>query len=167
MAKQEVLKIEAMKESAPSARDVQLPLEMRLANARRAVEVAEADSLRATLLNVRLTLANIANYLIPMLMGLLGALAFILRSLTIHLREHTYVHMSASLSVVRMCLGAVAGVFGTMLAPGSDGALKGLPPLIVPFVFGYGIEILFSIMDRVVGSFTQAEATKTGEKAPA
>lgn len=167
MAKQEVLKIEAMKESAPAARDVQLPVEMRLANAKRAVEVAEADSLRATLLNVRLTLANIANYLIPMLMGLLGALAFILRSLTIQLREHTYVHMSASLSVVRMCLGAVAGVFGTMLAPGSDGALKGLPPLIVPFVFGYGIEILFSIMDRVVGSFTQAEGTKTGEKAPA
>jgi hypothetical protein len=129
------------------------------------VELAEADSLRATLLNVRLTLANIANYLIPMLMGLLGALAFILRALTIQLREHTYVHMSASLSVVRMCLGAVAGVFGTLLAPVSDGTLKGLPPLIIPFVFGYGIEILFSIMDRVVGSFTQADGPKTGDKA--
>jgi hypothetical protein len=131
------------------------------------IEYLEAESLRAVLLNVRLTLANIANYLIPMLMGLLGALAFILRSLTIQLREHTYVHMSASLGVVRMCLGAVAGVFGTMLAPGSDGALKGLPPLIVPFVFGYGIEILFSIMDRVVGSFTQPDAQKSADRAPA
>ena len=131
------------------------------------VQYLEAESLRAMLLNVRLTLANIANYLIPMLMGLLGALAFILRSLTIQLREHTYVHMSASLGVVRMCLGAVAGVFGTLLAPGTDGALKGLPPLIVPFVFGYGIEILFSIMDRVVGSFTRPDGQTTADRASA
>lgn len=143
--------------------DRETPLEA----AQRAVAFAEADSLRSTLLNVRLTLANIANYLIPMLMGLLGALAFILRSLTIQLREHTYVHMSASLSVVRMCLGAVAGVFGTLLAPVGDGALRGLPPLIIPFVFGYGIEILFSIMDRIVGSFTQADGPKTGASAHA
>jgi len=160
-------KPDAMRDSAYGTRDLQLPVEYRLSSAERAVEVAEADVLRATLLNVRLTLANIANYLIPMLMGLLGALAFILRSLTIQLREHTYVHMSASLSVVRMCLGAVAGVFGTMLAPGTEGALKGLPPLIVPFVFGYGIEILFSIMDRVVGSFTQQDGQKSADRAPA
>ena len=160
-------KAETMKDAPATARDAQLPLEMRVRGAERAVEVAEADVLRATLLNVRLTLANIANYTIPMLMGLLGALAFILRSLTIQLREHTYVHMSASLSVVRMCLGAVAGVFGTMLAPAGDGALKGLPPLIIPFVFGYGIEILFSIMDRVVGSFTQSDGPKAADKAAA
>ena len=54
-----------------------------------------------------------------------------------------------------------------MLAPGTEGALKGLPPLIVPFVFGYGIEILFSIMDRVVGSFTQQDGQKSADRAPA
>ncbi len=128
---------------------------------------AEADWFRGTLHRVRLTLVNLGSYLIPLFMGLLGALAFILRSLTIQLRDHTYVHMSASLAVIRMCLGAVAGVFGTILAPGSEGALKGLPPLIVPFVFGYGIEILFSLMDRVVNSFAQSDAAVGRDKTPA
>lgn len=65
--------------------------------------------------------------------------------------------VSASVSIVRICLGAVAGVFGSLILPASDTGLKSLPPLFVPFVFGYGIEILFSLLDRLVKSFTQGE----------
>jgi len=43
-----------------------------------------------------------------------------------------------------------------LLAPG-DPTLKTLPPLFIPFVFGYGIEILFSLLDKVVKAFTQHE----------
>lgn len=132
-----------------------------------ALAAAEADEFRATLHRVRLTLVNIGSNFLPMFMGLLGALTYILRSLTIQLRDHTYVQVSLSLSVVRICLGAVAGVFGAMMVPGSDGALKALPPLVVPFVFGYGIEILFSMMDRVVNSFTQQDQAKAATRAPA
>ncbi|CAN5908475.1 hypothetical protein BH11PSE8_BH11PSE8_41330 [soil metagenome] len=115
------------------------------------------DQFRDTVQQIRLILFNFASYWIPMFMGLLGALAFILRSLTIQLRDHTYVPASASLGIVRMCLGAVAGVFGSLLAPSSEGgALKSLPPLFIPFVFGYGIEILFAVMDRVVAATTQS-----------
>ncbi|MES3023535.1 MAG: hypothetical protein V4857_18370 [Pseudomonadota bacterium] len=118
---------------------------------------ADADRFRSIAAEVRIIVANIGTYLIAMIMGVLGALTFILRTLSHQLREHTYVPVSASISIVRVCLGAIAGVFGSLLAPGADTALKSLPPLFIPFVFGYGIEILFSLLDKVVRTFTQAE----------
>jgi hypothetical protein len=115
---------------------------------------------------VRLIVANLGGYWIPMFMGLLGAMTFVLRSLTIQLREFAYVPRSMSIGLIRICLGAVAGVFGALLAPATDGVLKGLPPLFIPFVFGYGIEILFSLMDNVVTSFTQGESNGQRAKIP-
>ena len=120
---------------------------------------AEEDRFRSIAVEVRIIVANIGTYLIAMVMGILGALTFILRSLSNQLRDHTYVPMSASISIVRICLGAIAGVFGSLLVPNGDTGLKSLPPLFVPFVFGYGIEILFSLLDKVVRSFTQTEPT--------
>ena len=115
---------------------------------------------------VRLIVANLGGYWIPMFMGLLGAMTFILRALTIQLREFAYVPRSMSIGVIRICLGAVVGVFGALLAPTTEGALNGLPPLFIPFVFGYGIEILFSLMDNVVTSFTQGDTAGTRAKIP-
>lgn len=116
----------------------------------------EDYAFRAIVLEARLSIAYLGTYWIAMVMGVLGALTFILRTLSHQLREHTYVPVSASLSIVRICLGAIAGVFGSLLAPG-DPTLKSLPPLFIPFVFGYGIEILFSLLDKVVKAFAQQE----------
>lgn len=122
------------------------------------VAARDADKFRSIVVEVRIIVANIGTYLIAMVMGLLGSLTFILRALSQQLREHTYVPVSASISIVRICLGAIAGVFGTLLVPGGENTLKSLPPLFIPFVFGYGIEILFSLLDKMVRSFTQTEA---------
>lgn len=121
----------------------------------------EANMQRRAAHEVRIILSNLATYVVPLVMGLLGALTFILQALTTQLYEHTYVPVSASGSVVRLCLGAIAGVFGGLLAPGSDALLKGLPPLFIPFVFGYGIEILFALLNRVVKSFTQGDSSSS------
>jgi hypothetical protein len=129
-------------------------------------ETTPRSEFQNELQQVRLIVANLGGYWIPMFMGLLGAMTFILRSLTIQLREFAYVPRSMSIGVIRICLGAVAGVFGALLAPTTEGALKGLPPLFIPFVFGYGIEILFSLMDNVVTSFTQGDTVGTRAKIP-
>lgn len=119
------------------------------------------DAQSASLLvQSKMIVSNVGAYLIPMLMGVLGSLTFILRSLSQSLREHTYVPVSVSVYIVRICLGAIAGVFGGLLATAGDPTFKtlNLPPLFVPFVFGYGIEILFALLDRVVRTFTQADS---------
>jgi len=148
-----------------------LPIISRQSEVRRLekeVAARDADRFRSIVVEVRIIVANIGTYLIAMVMGLLGALTFILRSLSQQLREHTYVPVSASISIVRICLGAIAGVFGTLLVPGSENTLKSLPPLFIPFVFGYGIEILFSLLDKMVRSFTQADTSPgpAGQRAP-
>jgi len=116
----------------------------------------QSDRFRSLLVEVRIIVANLAAYLIAMVMGVLGSLAYVLRTLSTQLRDHTYVPLPFSVSIVRICLGAIAGVFGSMLGSG-DPTLKTLPPVFIPFVLGYGIEILFSLLDRIVKTFTQAE----------
>lgn len=115
-----------------------------------------SDRFRSLLVEVRIIVGNLAAYLIAMVMGVLGSLAYVLRTLSVQLRDHTYVPLPFSVSIVRICLGAIAGVFGSMLGSG-DPTLKTLPPVFLPFVLGYGIEILFSLLDRIVKTFTQAE----------
>lgn len=144
--------------AAPAFADGSRPVLARTADdpARRAAE-EEEDSAQMVV-EIRLIVANLGNYLIALAMGVLGALTFILRTTTQQLRDHTYVPVTISMSMVRICLGAIAGVFGSLLMPSADPTLKSLPPLFIPFLFGYAIEILFSMMDKVVGNFTQANA---------
>lgn len=129
------------------------------------LRLRQGDSSRSIVMEVRIIAANLSAYLIAMVMGILGALTFILRTISVQLREHTYVPVSASISIVRICLGAIAGVFGSLLVPVSDVGMKSLPPLFVPFIFGYGIEILFSLLDKVVRSFTQGDQNGTAKAA--
>jgi hypothetical protein len=137
-------------------------LESAARSAERTLNTLRAEVQRQTAHEVRIILGNLATYIVPLFMGLLGSLAFVLQTLTMQLREHTYVQLSASASIVRLCLGAIAGVFGGLATPASEGVLKGLPPLFIPFVFGYGIEILFSLLNRIVRTFTQSEPKGDG-----
>ncbi|MCW5643752.1 MAG: hypothetical protein KIT63_16760 [Rhodoferax sp.] len=132
--------------------------------ARRNAANAEALIQRKSAHEVRIILSNVATYIVPLMMGLLGSLAFLLQSMSSQLREHIYEPISSSSGIVRLCLGAIAGVFGALALPNSDTVIRSLPPLFVPFVFGYGIEILFSLLNRIVSTFTQSDnlQTKTG-----
>lgn len=104
-----------------------------------------------------LLLDAMQRYVSPVLLGVLGALTFILRSLIITVREYTYKRFLLSLSFVRVCLGMMAGLLGSLFIPSTESALKGLPPLAVPFFFGYAVEVLFALMDRIVNTFTTPE----------
>lgn len=107
----------------------------------------------------RMLLRALDAYVIPMLMGWLGALAFMLRSLVLELRSLAYTPALASISLIRMVLGMMAGALGGMFVP-ADESLKALPPMALPFVFGYGVEILFSLLDRIVNAFPATAPAK-------
>jgi len=121
---------------------------------------SEAERFRSLVVEVRMLVQNLGTYFIAMLMGILGALAYIIRSISSQLREHTYVPHSFSNSIIRICLGAIAGVFGGMQAANGNSNFSEVPSLFIPFVFGYGIEILFSLLDRIVQSLAHPEQKK-------
>lgn len=100
-----------------------------------------------------LLLDVLQKYAFPVLLGLLGALTYILRSMIVQLREYSYRSNFSSLSFVRICLGMMSGLLGGMLISPNDTVLKNLPPLALPFLFGYAIEVIFSFLDRIVKAF--------------
>jgi hypothetical protein len=105
----------------------------------------------------RTVAARLSDIYLPLLLGWLGAYAFILRKMTKEIGENSFAKSSALHHIVRLGLGALAGFSSTwLLTPEAVGgvALKTIPAWALAFVAGYGIELVFSFMDRIISAFT-------------
>jgi len=94
---------------------------------------------------------------LPLLLGWLGAHAFILRQMVKEIGDQSFTKSSALRHIVRLGLGALAGFAAvSLLTPQafSGDALKNIPAWGLAFIAGYGIELVFSFMDRIIGAFT-------------
>lgn len=133
---------------------------MGTAGARAGDEEQESASLRGTLVDVeaaRTVVSRMSDVYLPLLLGFLGAHAFILRRMSKEISERTFAKGSAFNHIVRTGLGALAGLASTwLLTPESVGGapFKALPPWALAFVAGYGIELVFAFMDRIIAAFT-------------
>ena len=127
-------------------------VQTKLRTAQQKLETAQQEHALAIEQNGHMLLSALGTYAIPMLLGWLGAVTFMLRRLVKQLNEATYAPISLSLGLVRMCLGMIVGVLGGLVVPSAS---TNLPPMVLPFVFGYGIEIVFAGMDRIVRAFTE------------
>jgi len=125
---------------------------LKAAQVRKAIEIKQ---------RVKLILDDMQRYLFPILLGLLGALTYILRSVSVAVGNFTYTRNDRRLSSVRIYLGTMAGLLGGMLIPpGTEGVLKNLSPLALSFLLGYAVEILFTFMDRLVAAFSSEKVAK-------
>jgi hypothetical protein len=114
----------------------------------------------------RFPLEVMQSYVLPLLYGLLGALAFVLRSLVKEIKNLTFTPESRIGYGLRIFLGMVMGLmvrwfFGGGEASGSLtmlDSLKELSPLAVSFIAGYGVELVFSAMDGIVASLARKKA---------
>lgn len=100
--------------------------------------------------------ARASELYLPLLLGLLGAYAYVLRKLTKDIGEFALSSGSAIQHLVRLALGAMAGFASTVLLTDkalAGSALKDLSSLGVAFIAGYGIELIFAFMDRVISAF--------------
>lgn len=100
-------------------------------------------------------LAIFSEYLLPLLYGLLGALAYILRTLTTEIQQVTYTSSSNVRYRLRWPLGMLAGVtIGWFFDPKTLEGAAAITPLGLAFLAGYSVELLFTGLDRIVGAFT-------------
>jgi hypothetical protein len=98
-------------------------------------------------------------FILPLLYGWIGALAYILRSLSEQIRLWTYRKENTVLCDLRMLLGMVAGLaIGWFFKPpGTEVNGVGLvSPFALAFLAGYSVDLLFTVMDRVVATFSKA-----------
>jgi hypothetical protein len=102
-----------------------------------------------------------SSYLLPMLYGLLGACAFVLRKLSDPVDKLTYAHDARVRYSLRLTIGLLTGLaVGWFIKPGSgDTSLVSLSPLALAFVAGYGSDLFFAALDKIVQAFAPSNAT--------
>jgi hypothetical protein len=110
-------------------------------------------------------LTAILKYILPILYGALGASAYIVRSLATEIRDQTYSRASNVTYQLRFYLGAVAGLSiawftSDVKSSETAGILQSLSPLALAFLAGYSVELLFSLLDRIVLAFSNVEPVK-------
>ncbi|WP_047042638.1 hypothetical protein [Vibrio mexicanus] len=105
-------------------------------------------------------LQMLQNYVLPLMYGLLGAFIFVLRSLLYQVRTLTY---TASREVgyrLRLTLGCLAGMItGWLMKP--DFGEMALSPMAIAFLSGYSIEVLFTLLDRMIDQVRQTQTTSS------
>lgn len=110
-------------------------------------------------------------YVLPLLYGWLGAMAYVLRTLGAQARARLYSideHINFSL---RVWLGIVAGLaIGWFFRAGDNDetatAVGSISALALAFVAGYSVDILFTAMDRIVAAFSSAPDKPGSSTAP-
>ncbi len=96
-------------------------------------------------------------YFLPLLYGLFGAFIYVLRNLMAEIKMRTYSHDSEVKFRLRLTLGALGGmIIGWFFQPDEASGLASLSPMALAFLMGYNIELLFSIMDRVIENIRQS-----------
>ncbi|WP_417911767.1 hypothetical protein [Candidatus Electronema sp. TJ] len=114
--------------------------------------------------SAQLILQPIQQYILPLLYGWIGALAYVLRSINREIKEITYTSQSNEHYRLRTQLGALSGLaVGWFLsvdpedyAAQNSFSFGSLSPLALSFLAGYSVELLFSAMDKIVEAFSSS-----------
>lgn len=116
-------------------------------------EVAERESLRMEQ-RARVIIDALGVYILPLFYGLFGATAQVLRRILQHLEDFSLTPESRTRNALRILLGAVVGpAMGLLIAnPSTESLFTSMSPLLVAFVVGYNVEILFATLDRIIRS---------------
>jgi hypothetical protein len=100
-------------------------------------------------------------YFLPLMYGLIGGFAFVLRSLANETKKMIYTPTSNIEFGLRIHLGALAGlVIGFLWGDfqgKSFGLVESLSPLAVAFLAGYSVDFLFRLIDSAIGNVTKKE----------
>jgi hypothetical protein len=112
-----------------------------------------------SLLNSKSTLDILSQYVLPLLYGLLGSLAYILRTLSREIHNVTFTRGSEIRYSLRWPLGMLGGVtVGLFFDTAELTGFAAITPLGLAFLAGYGVELLFTGLDRMVSAFTGESA---------
>ena len=110
------------------------------------VSVLQFASLEVSVINMSV---------LPIVLGLMGACAFISRQISEQIRSTTFLSSSPIRNWVRLFLGGLAGVvigYGGIIANGTT-ATPLISTAALAFIAGYAIEPVFALFDKIAANF--------------
>ncbi|SHO58648.1 hypothetical protein [Vibrio quintilis] len=97
-------------------------------------------------------------YILPLLLGCLGAFTLVLRSIYQSFKQETFTVKSCLDYNLRILLGGVMGISSGMVFSKDQAALTAeYSPMLIAFLIGYNVEILFSLMDNLARRLSQTD----------
>jgi len=105
-------------------------------------------------------------YVLPLLYGSLGAVAYILRRLSESIEQSTFALTAMYRYRLRLTLGALLGsTVGLFFTPGGSTLIPGLSLSVVAtaFLAGYSVEVFFALFDKMIDGARTALASKSAE----
>jgi hypothetical protein len=119
----------------------------------------ESESLKAV---ARQLIDVMQKWLLPLLYGALGAMVFVVRTLSVQARDRLFRREALVSLILRVFLGMISGLaigwFWAVKpqdAPASGAmSVSTLSPFALAFVAGYGVELFFALLDKIVSTFT-------------
>ena len=115
--------------------------------------MANYMKLRAEL---ELILLSLSGYILPLLYGTLGAFAYVLRKLSDPVAKLNFANDTWTTYSFRIHIGALGGLAVGWFISGDQpsAGIGSLSPLALAFAAGYGSDLLFTLLDKVVGAFS-------------
>ena len=108
-----------------------------------------------TLASMQGMLLILGDFCLPMLWGLLGASLYVSRALAEDIKASAYTAEKALVFQSRYYMGAVAGFVATRVISVTPGLEKNaIAPFVLAMVVGYSVEVLFSLLDKIIATFS-------------
>ncbi len=100
----------------------------------------------------RSLLSILSQYVLPLILGLLGAIAYLVRRSLFSLAYNSYAPSFGGQFIMRVCLGGLLGVIGGIMFSVDEAELEtyGLSTVVVAFLMGYSVEFAFTLFDRLI-----------------
>lgn len=114
-------------------------------------------------------LRALALYVLPLIYGLLGANAYILRAISRQIDQYSFSLLSLYKYRLRLALGALLGASVSLIFSSDEAATKGigLSMPAVAFLSGYSVEFAFSIVDALINRGRMAVSGNSPPEPPA
>lgn len=105
------------------------------------------------------TVKVVSLYVVPMICGVLGVCSYVLRELSSEIKARTFTKASRIRFRLRIPLGFLVGAVTGFLFFNNEPYrfTTVLPPIGIAFVFGYSVEMFFSILDNMLATFTNKQ----------
>jgi len=113
--------------------------------------VEQIDAVQHVLTAAKSPLDVMNLYILPLLYGLIGAFAYVLRNFTEQLESIDYSRDSNIKFLLRLFLGALVGLTVRMFFDTNDtSGLAMYSPLAISFICGYSVEFFFAMVDSII-----------------